>query len=143
VVWTYEYEANWFEITVLNIVQNTCDTSKVLQLELLPTAISNNKNVVTVNGEGITKKITVKKPNVTTGISKQSSVNQPLTISPNPASSNGSVIFNKKVTIKVCDLIGNEVKSATGVIELDLTGFKSGIYFISTTDHETRKLIVE
>lgn len=109
-------------------------------------AFNSRSALVTIAGNGIGKTILINQAASvsTTGINYlQSTLSNPLIISPNPASMDGEIMFNKKIDLKLYNLIGNELRSVHGATELSLKGLKSGVYYIRTIENEVRKLVVE
>ncbi|TAF72172.1 MAG: T9SS C-terminal target domain-containing protein [Bacteroidetes bacterium] len=66
-----------------------------------------------------------------------------LILSPNPAKSNSFIKFNKQISFRLLDILGNLHGKATNVTEFQITNLPSGVYFIQTNEKEVRKLVVE
>ncbi|MGI8951329.1 MAG: T9SS type A sorting domain-containing protein [Chitinophagaceae bacterium] len=72
-----------------------------------------------------------------------------ISVYPNPAKTNTTVVFNTtgKYTITVTDLSGEILQTKTGVssikqqnfIQLNVSNYSSGIYFITITDEKNKK----
>jgi len=144
VSWTVRNDVYWIlaNISLRNINNNVNNSVEVVA----NSTSSPRSTLLTVSGNGVSKTILVNQAAApsTTGIYYQhSNISNPLIISPNPVSFNGEIMFNKRIDLKLYDLIGNELRSAHGVTELNLKGLHAGVYFIRTTENEVRKLVVQ
>jgi hypothetical protein len=137
-------DANWFAISTATGIIEPCQSSKILTVSILPTTVAaNGSNIITLKSGGLEKKIVIKS-NVkfTTGVDEKE-IESKLEIYPNPAKSQKSIKFNKIISFKMYNIIGNEVGGANSVMEYDLGVLQSGIYFIKTSENEFVKLIID
>ena len=67
-------------------------------------------------------------------------LNNALKMYPNPASE--VVYFNKEVSLQVVDMTGKIVLSASKTQSINIQGLSKGVYFVKTTEGDTKKLLV-
>lgn len=77
------------------------------------------------------------------GISAENITLEYLSVFPNPIKLGQQLNLNKLSNITIYNLLGELLRNMQDVSVVDITGFKSGIYFIITAEGERAKFIVE
>jgi hypothetical protein len=65
-----------------------------------------------------------------------------LKVYPNP-NSTGVLNFNKNVTLEIFDYTGKVIQTGTKVTQLDISNLSKGIYYLKTSEGETKKFMVQ